>query len=164
MKAELYIAIAGFVVGIIGILYAILHHRALKRLQKDILNPLPKVSKLMIENKWDEAITQFKQLMKDAKGSELWKYCNQVGICYSASGQLDLALESYNLSLSLAKYLIDEKGEAHACNYLGLHFKARGEKEKALKYFKDALKIFRKIGAQRETTDIKKNIKILKGK
>lgn len=156
----------GVIVAIIGlcsaIVFAIWHNLSIKRLQKKIDDPFSKGLNLIGEHKWSEAIRELREAMKEGKAIYLVKFCNLIGLCYYALNELDSAFESYYLSLNLAKNLNDKNGEASARSSLGLIFKNRGEKEKALRYFEEALEIFTQIGAQREAEEAKRGIQILK--
>jgi tetratricopeptide (TPR) repeat protein len=111
-----------------------------------VFDPFAKGLKLMTEYKWNEAIAEFKQSMKEAKASQLVALYNFIGLCYYRQDKLDSALENYNKSLSLAIEFSDKKGEASALHYLGLIFMNRGDLNEALKYSEDALKIDRELG------------------
>lgn len=52
-------------------------------------------------------------------------------------------------------------GEANALGNIGLIYKGKGEKEKALKHYENALKIFTEIGAKREIEITERNIQRL---
>lgn len=91
-----------------------------------VFDPFAKGVKLMIEYKWDNAITEFKMAMKEAKASQLVALYNLVGFCYYNSGKLDLSLENYNKSLSHAREFDDKEGEAMALGNLALIYEIRG--------------------------------------
>ncbi|MDP3024602.1 MAG: tetratricopeptide repeat protein [candidate division Zixibacteria bacterium] len=111
-----------------------------------VFDPFAKGVKLMAEYKWDEAVIEFKQSMKEAKASQLVALYNLIGLCYYTPGKLDLTLENWNKSLSLAREFNDREGEASALGNLGIVYKTRGELDRAIKYHQDALKIDREIG------------------
>jgi tetratricopeptide (TPR) repeat protein len=106
-----------------------------------VFDPFAKGLKLMTEYKWNQAITEFKQSMKEAKASQLVALYNLIGICYYTPGKFDLTLENWNKSLSLAREFNDKEGEAKALGNLGIVYGIRGDLDKAIKYFEDALKI-----------------------
>jgi tetratricopeptide (TPR) repeat protein len=110
-----------------------------------VFDPFAEGLKLMKEYKWDEAITEFKQAMKEAKASQLVALYSLIGYCYDIPGKSDLAVENYSKSLTLAREFKDKEGETSALNNLSLMFKARVELDKALRYSEDALKIAREI-------------------
>jgi tetratricopeptide (TPR) repeat protein len=126
-----------------------------------VFDPFVKGLKRMREYKWDETIAEFKQSMKEAKASQLVALYNLIGLCYDRSGKFDLALESYNKSLALAKEFNDKEGEAGNLGNLGLIFKIRGDLEKALKYHEDALKIEREIGNKEGEATVLNNLGLI---
>jgi tetratricopeptide (TPR) repeat protein len=165
IKPEIFWGVLGVVLGGIALIYAILHHMDFKRLQnRMVISPLSKAFGLMAEGKWSEAVSEFKQAMKKAEAGYSVNFCNLIGLCHFENGEIDLALESYDLSRSLAKELNDKKGEAIACNHLGLIFKHRGEKKKALRYYQDAVGLFTQIGSQMGIENTRRNIQELKNK
>ncbi|MFH0931672.1 MAG: tetratricopeptide repeat protein [Candidatus Zixiibacteriota bacterium] len=110
-----------------------------------VFDPFAKGLKLMTEYKWDEAIAEFKQSMKEAKASQLVALYSLIGLCYYTPGKLDLALENWNKSLSLSREFNDREGESAVLGNLGIVYRIRGELDKAIKYHEDALKIDREM-------------------
>jgi len=123
-----------------------------------VFDPFLEGTKLMTQYKWDEAITEFKKSMKEAKASQLVALYNLIGLCYYTPGKLDLTLENWNKSLSLAREFDDKEGEAKALGNIGLIYQTRGDLDNALKYHEDALKIEREIGNRKDEAKILGNI------
>ncbi len=107
--------------------------------------PFLKGLKLMMQLKWDEAILEFKQALKDAKTSQLVALYNFIGLCYIVYDKLDLALESFNNSLTFASELDSKEGEAVALSMLAITFRNKGELDKSLEYYQNALVVCREI-------------------
>ena len=111
-----------------------------------VFDPFAKGLDLMAQSKWDEAIAQFKESMKEAKGSEIVALYNLIGLCYYTPGKLDSALSSYDNSFKLARQFEDSEGEAAALGNIGLIYLDKGDLDAALKYLQETLKIDREIG------------------
>ena len=76
---------------------------------------------------------------------------------------MDNSLECHKKALGIDRKIGIKEGEATDLSNIGLIFETHGEKERALKYFEDALKIFTEIGEQKGIEQTKENIKRLKG-
>ena len=78
-----------------------------------------------------------------------------IGLIYSAKGELDNALKYHKDALKIDREIGYKQGEAAALGNIGLIYSDKGDLEKALKYHKDALKIDREIGyKQGEALDL----------
>jgi tetratricopeptide (TPR) repeat protein len=115
-------------------------------ISSSVSDPFTKGVKFMIEYRWEEAVVEFKQAMKEAKASQLVTLYNLIGSCYNATGKLDLALENYQKSLTLAREFKDRQGEARALGNLGIIYQNLKELNRALEYYKGALMINIEIG------------------
>jgi len=71
-------------------------------------------------------------------------------------------LEYEKKALEIDREIGNRNGEALDLNNIGSIYQSKGERKKALKYYKDALKIFIEIGAQKHTEKVKLNIQNLK--
>ncbi|MDH4223195.1 MAG: tetratricopeptide repeat protein [candidate division Zixibacteria bacterium] len=69
-----------------------------------------------------------------------------IGLIYSAKGELDNALKYHKDALKIDREIGYKQGEAAALGNIGLIYSDKGDLEKALKYHKDAFKIHREIG------------------
>jgi tetratricopeptide (TPR) repeat protein len=126
-----------------------------------VFDPFAKGLKLMTEYKWDEAIAEFREAIKEAKASQLVALYSLIGYCYHLPGKSDLAVENYNKSLNLAREFQDKKGESIALDKLGLVFQDKGDTNKALKYQEYALKIVREIGVKEGESAVLNNIGVI---
>ncbi len=69
-----------------------------------------------------------------------------LGRIYSALGEKQQALESYNQALPLLRAVGDRGGEAVTLNNIGRVYDDLGEKQKALDYYNQALPLYRAVG------------------
>jgi tetratricopeptide (TPR) repeat protein len=69
-----------------------------------------------------------------------------MGIVYGRKGELDKALEQFQLALKINREIGDREGEAKSLGSMGNVYLIKGELDKALGYFQPALKIHREIG------------------
>jgi len=76
-----------------------------------VFDPFAEGLDLMTQSKWDEAIAEFKESMKEAKGSQIVALYNLIGICYYTPGKHDSAMFANNKSLELARELGDKGGQ-----------------------------------------------------
>jgi len=92
--------------------------------------------KLMKQQKWDMAIVKFrKAVMPDAKASQLVALYSFIGLCEYAHNQLELAIENWNKSLSLAKDCEDEKGKRASLGCLSLIIRPQDKLSEVLQQF-----------------------------
>jgi len=114
---------------------------------RPVFDPFLEGTKLMIEYKWNEAISEFEKAMKEAKGRQLVGLYNLVAICYYTSGgRLSLVLENYEESLRLARQFKDKEGEVAALGNIGIVYYLKDDLKLAFKYLEEALKINRQLG------------------
>ena len=69
-----------------------------------------------------------------------------LGIAYSALGQVEKAIGYYEDALVIARDIGDRRGEGADLGNLGRAYSALGQVEKAIEYYEDALVIAREIG------------------
>jgi len=69
-----------------------------------------------------------------------------IGLIYSAKGDLDNALKYHQDALKIDKEIGYKQGEAKQLGNIGLIYSAKGDLDNALKYHQDALKIHKEIG------------------
>jgi tetratricopeptide (TPR) repeat protein len=103
---------------------------------REVFDPFAKGINLMKEYRWNDAIAKFKEAMKDAKTSQLIFLYNLIGVCYYAQDILDLAIENWYKSLTLAKDCGNREGEKTAVGNIRLIFQSRGYSNEILKDFK----------------------------
>jgi tetratricopeptide (TPR) repeat protein len=111
-----------------------------------IFHPFERGVRFMAEYKWDDAISEFRKSIKEAKGSQIVALYNLIGLCYHNSSRFDPAIESYEKSKKLAIECSDKIGQAAALGNLGLIYQTKGELDEAEIFLQDALKIHNEIG------------------
>ena len=73
---------------------------------------------------------------------------NQAGCASEEIGHLDHAQEDYRLALARAREVNDRKTQRYALNNLGLLLNRLGERQEALGYFEEALKLAGELGSE----------------
>ncbi len=72
-----------------------------------------------------------------------------LGLVYSALGQVDKAIEYYQKALAIDKEIGDRRGEGNRLGNLGSAYSDLGQVEKAIEYYQKALAIAQEIGDRR---------------
>jgi tetratricopeptide (TPR) repeat protein len=72
-----------------------------------------------------------------------------LGLAYSALGQMEKAIEHYEQALVIAREIGDRRGEGADLGNLGNAYRALGQVDKASEYYEQALVIFCDIGDRR---------------
>ena len=70
-------------------------------------------------------------------------------------------MEYYKEALKIDREIGNKEGEARQLGNIGIIYVGKSDKEKPLNYFKQALEIFKQIGAKKEIEVIEKWIKSL---
>ncbi len=84
-------------------------------------------------------------LSKKTHGSVL----GNLGLAYSALGQVEKAIQYYEKALAIAQEIGDRRGEGNRLGNLGLAYSDLGQVEKAIQYYGNALAIAQEIGDRR---------------
>ncbi len=69
-----------------------------------------------------------------------------IGLIYSAQGDLDSALKSHRDALDIHREIGYRQGEANALGNIGLVLEGKGQLDEALKYLEEALSILNRHG------------------
>jgi tetratricopeptide (TPR) repeat protein len=84
------------------------------------------------------------KFIKDKHGMSVC--LGNIGLIYSAKGDLDNALKYYQEALKIFKEIGYKQGEASGLGNIGLIYSDKGDLDNALEYLKEALKIDKEIG------------------
>ncbi|MEW6380472.1 MAG: tetratricopeptide repeat protein, partial [bacterium] len=91
------------------------------------------------ETGWKSAL-QLKNRIKEGA------WLNRLGLTYNDLGQMEKAIEYYQLALSINREIGDRRDEGIVLGNMGLAHRAIGQMEKAIEYHQQALSIDREIG------------------
>ena len=119
-----------------------------------VYDPFAKGLEFIKIYKWDEAIAEFKQALKEARATQLVALYNLIGFCYCSQGKLNFALLEYEKSFKLAHDFNDKFGCAANLGDQGIIFQIQGKFDLAIQYNSNALKLYREIENRQGEADI----------
>ena len=111
-----------------------------------IRDPLAEALALMVEAKWDMAVSKLRDALPLAKAQQLVALYNLLGACYEATGRWNDALETFKKSAGLAADCGDKKAESIALINTGVILQRSGHRPEALELHERALKLARELG------------------
>ena len=104
------------------------------------------VSALAQAGKWQEAIPQYEALAQQELPSDLCAHlCNDLGVAYQSTGELDKALESFRQSWEIYERDKNKLGAAIALGNLGTVHTQRREWANAVQCFERSLLVFENL-------------------
>ena len=136
----------------------------LPRAATPVRDPFLEGQKLEKQNRYRDAIAQYQAAFQTETTDSQWVALHiLIGNCFFNLSELEEAAGHYQQADKAAREADDQQGLAASLGNMGNVYLEKGEQEKALKHYEQALAIFEQIGAQLQIDTVRRNIERTKG-